>query len=177
MNRDVAIGAVQNSQRCMRAVNTRHVRFEVLVLVAILIVGGVPERSVAWIGDIELGQLIRNKQFAVFEVVGKLKTETDALIEDSDAQGKLSIAVSDGETLLVMMVSDDTALAPGLLPEQIRRVGFTWYDRQCIAEVRRVCEGKSEAAVVDDRYTLITCLLYTSPSPRDATLSRMPSSA
>ena len=25
--------------------------------------------------------------------------------------------------------------------------------------------------------TLITCLLYTSPSPRDATLSRMPSSA
>ena len=25
--------------------------------------------------------------------------------------------------------------------------------------------------------TIITCLLYTSPSPRDATLSRMPSSA
>ena len=24
---------------------------------------------------------------------------------------------------------------------------------------------------------IITCLLYTSPSPRDATLSRMPSSA
>ena len=26
-------------------------------------------------------------------------------------------------------------------------------------------------------YTIQTCLLYTSPSPRDATLSRMPSSA
>ena len=26
-------------------------------------------------------------------------------------------------------------------------------------------------------YRLYTCLLYTSPSPRDATLSRMPSSA
>ena len=26
-------------------------------------------------------------------------------------------------------------------------------------------------------YTLFACLLYTSPSPRDATLSRMPSSA
>mgnify|MGYP003315131852 CR=1 FL=1 len=26
-------------------------------------------------------------------------------------------------------------------------------------------------------YTVDTCLLYTSPSPRDATLSRMPSSA
>ena len=26
-------------------------------------------------------------------------------------------------------------------------------------------------------FTIITCLLYTSPSPRDATLARMPSSA
>ena len=26
-------------------------------------------------------------------------------------------------------------------------------------------------------YDVVTCLLYTSPSPRDATLSRMPSSA
>ena len=31
------------------------------------------------------------------------------------------------------------------------------------------------SAKVDGLY--ITCLLYTSPSPRDATLSRMPSSA
>ena len=29
----------------------------------------------------------------------------------------------------------------------------------------------------DFNYNLISCLLYTSPSPRDATLSRMPSSA
>ena len=29
----------------------------------------------------------------------------------------------------------------------------------------------------EDKETLQTCLLYTSPSPRDATLSRMPSSA
>ena len=28
-----------------------------------------------------------------------------------------------------------------------------------------------------DRYARITCLLYTSPSPRDRSLSRMPSSA
>ena len=31
--------------------------------------------------------------------------------------------------------------------------------------------------VITQRPVLITCLLYTSPSPRDATLSRMPSSA
>ena len=34
-------------------------------------------------------------------------------------------------------------------------------------------EGLFEAIVAADRI----CLLYTSPSPRDATLSRMPSSA
>ena len=37
-------------------------------------------------------------------------------------------------------------------------------------------EGDKADKVDDGRY-LITCLLYTSPSPRDATLSRMPSSA
>ena len=31
--------------------------------------------------------------------------------------------------------------------------------------------------IVDTRCQMRTCLLYTSPSPRDATLSRMPSSA
>ena len=39
----------------------------------------------------------------------------------------------------------------------------------------------SEGIVVDvrkiDGQAIVTCLLYTSPSPRDATLSRMPSSA
>ena len=39
----------------------------------------------------------------------------------------------------------------------------------------------ADAAVLSPTYTLVeeytTCLLYTSPSPRDATLSRMPSSA
>ena len=37
---------------------------------------------------------------------------------------------------------------------------------------------KTVPANIDDVYkTASTCLLYTSPSPRDATLSRMPSSA
>ena len=40
-------------------------------------------------------------------------------------------------------------------------------------------EVKLEASFIDDlgADSLDTCLLYTSPSPRDATLSRMPSSA
>ena len=55
MNGDVAIGAVENSQRCVRGFNTRNVRLEVFVLVAVFVVGGIPERSVAWIGDVEFG--------------------------------------------------------------------------------------------------------------------------
>ena len=44
---------------------------------------------------------------------------------------------------------------------------------QTLASVHTVC-GKQERADVD---CTLCCLLYTSPSPRDATLSRMPSSA
>ena len=36
---------------------------------------------------------------------------------------------------------------------------------------------RSSQEVIDDTQILFGCLLYTSPSPRDATLSRMPSSA
>ena len=39
-------------------------------------------------------------------------------------------------------------------------------DTPALIKVERIRDGKS-----------FTCLLYTSPSPRDATLSRMPSSA
>ena len=34
-----------------------------------------------------------------------------------------------------------------------------------------------DAGILPDHAPFMTCLLYTSPSPRDATLSRMPSSA
>ena len=40
--------------------------------------------------------------------------------------------------------------------------------------------GKAFAELRDDKdlwVGILTCLLYTSPSPRDSTLSRMPSSA
>ena len=38
-------------------------------------------------------------------------------------------------------------------------------------ELLEILDNSSDAYMID------TCLLYTSPSPRDATLSRMPSSA
>ena len=41
----------------------------------------------------------------------------------------------------------------------------------------RTTESDIRQSVFGDLYVSISCLLYTSPSPRDATLSRMPSSA
>ena len=59
-----------------------------------------------------------------------------------------------------------------------------WMDGAYIAE--QVLTSSELQAFIDQEYSIdrqpyeldeSTCLLYTSPSPRDATLSRMPSSA
>ena len=42
--------------------------------------------------------------------------------------------------------------------------------------IRKINLDYKKPARIDDHLTIV-CLLYTSPSPRDATLSRMPSSA
>ena len=41
----------------------------------------------------------------------------------------------------------------------------------------RAGSGADAQRLRDEGHTVMPCLLYTSPSPRDATLSRMPSSA
>ena len=40
-----------------------------------------------------------------------------------------------------------------------------------------VCDNGNPIIAADGGANFLACLLYTSPSPRDATLSRMPSSA
>ena len=52
---------------------------------------------------------------------------------------------------------------------------FKVYDREGVSCPRRRCTGEIHRITQSARSTY--CLLYTSPSPRDATLSRMPSSA
>ena len=55
---------------------------------------------------------------------------------------------------------------------KIRARRVTGNSTQQQAEVARAIKNAREMALLP-----YTCLLYTSPSPRDATLSRMPSSA
>ena len=59
---------------------------------------------------------------------------------------------------------------------------FTLEEKQVLLEARNLEIRKTRIAEIlttytFDQYNNNTCLLYTSPSPRDATLSRMPSSA
>ena len=42
---------------------------------------------------------------------------------------------------------------------------------------KKVYDEDPKGEAIDDPVRMYLCLLYTSPSPRDATLSRMPSSA
>ena len=76
----------------------------------------------------------------------------------------------------------DSKLAPELIEEMPVTeyvVGDKGYDSQAI---RKQIEKRGSQAVIPRKSNSKKgnegiCLLYTSPSPRDATLSRMPSSA
>ena len=61
-------------------------------------------------------------------------------------------------------------------------VAWFWVDhRQVCARWASMqlsdAEAMQQLRLKPGRYNAYSCLLYTSPSPRDATLSRMPSSA
>ena len=69
----------------------------------------------------------------------------------------------------------------GFLIDNFNQYGLKEGDTQGICPLcsseRKPKNRKKQCASYDWERGLGTCLLYTSPSPRDATLSRMPSSA
>ena len=106
---------------------------------------------------------------------------------------RLAVLVSGSGTLLeamlaanlpvALVVADrtcrglDIAEAAGVEAVLVERTDFgDEFDREAYAvELQKVLEGNQIDLVAMAGFG--TCLLYTSPSPRDATLSRMPSSA
>ena len=69
-----------------------------------------------------------------------------------------------------------------VMPEDLRREltdGEDFTLGPGLALLRSGCLDRlvPDTVVVFDTHWFTTCLLYTSPSPRDATLARMPSSA
>ena len=59
----------------------------------------------------------------------------------------------------------------GLEVETIEKIGDNWGEYCVVGQIREVRKHPNADALY------LVCLLYTSPSPRDRSLSRMPSSA
>ena len=68
----------------------------------------------------------------------------------------------------------DSEFVLGVEPRRDGRYAKKWFELDCdgLDKTHKHCKGKSGKQTIYG-----ACLLYTSPSPRDATLSRMPSSA
>ena len=97
---------------------------------------------------------------------GTLKKETSNIIIGIDLGTTNSIVayVSDGNAIAVKEKNGKNTLVPSI-------VHFTKEGGILVGE-----KAKSELVAAPER-TIYSCLLYTSPSPRDRQKSRMPSSA
>ena len=87
------------------------------------------------------------------------------------ASSLLTFASAAPAELLLASEKDDTYVA--VLAEQ----AATAAQALCGGPAAQAWAGELRTAVALLYYALTTCLLYTSPSPRDGLLSRMPSSA
>ena len=78
-------------------------------------------------------------------------------------------------------------LNPTLLSAEAGKLAFSYVIREEMTNPMGILHGGTTAAIIDDavgatvfslgKPNMYTCLLYTSPSPRDRQKSRMPSSA
>ena len=79
------------------------------------------------------------------------------------------------------MDSPSRVFVPSVLEADGNAIGMGCFSTEQIAwEVMKTFLAKSEQMNLEQATIIawdVDCLLYTSPSPRDATLSRMPSSA
>ena len=84
----------------------------------------------------------------------------------------------DGKEIIKTVEECIKAVVKNIDSTSIKSVGLTNQRETTIAWRKSTGEPFHNAIVWQDTRTQdICCLLYTSPSPRDATLSRMPSSA
>ena len=84
--------------------------------------------------------------------------------------------------MVTSVLSDDQLGAVHLLLDRIRArqlqdFGQISSDVKTDGSLITDCDRWSDAALVEGLASIAPCLLYTSPSPRDLSTSRMPSSA
>ena len=94
-------------------------------------------------------------------------------------QLKMPVILPSEGLLLKMSMKPNYFFSTGVIAETVRYC--EWYNEyfEQFAVYYEEMEGIGDAVqmVKDNKEQIRDCLLYTSPSPRDATLSRMPSSA
>ena len=81
-----------------------------------------------------------------------------------------------GDQAVQLRVAALQYCAAGTAQETLARL-IPMIDSAAGAGAGLICLPEAATFLAASREALQTCLLYTSPSPRDATLSRMPSSA
>ena len=121
--------------------------------------------------DTYLGKLIQNGfRVAVCEQVedpktakGLVKREISQIVSPGTVTDETLLEPSQSNYLAAIVCEKDRK-------SDILQFGLSWLD---LSTGRFVVASLREPELL----ALTTCLLYTSPSPRDATLSRMPSSA
>jgi len=78
----------------------------------------------------------------------------------------------------VYTVSSQIGFEALMLGKPVHCFGIPWYAGWGLTQDRQFCGRRRQRRSVDDLFAAAyLCLLYTSPSPRDRTRSRMPSSA
>ena len=122
----------------------------------------------------------------VLDISGNLIEHIDVDLDQAVSlthQGEGTFLVSDGVDILRVSPDGDVErFNEEPMPSVVYRMNITDDDEVTIAEEYDVTKLDEEGNLLE--HTVIPgnefcwiCLLYTSPSPRDATLSRMPSSA
>ena len=136
-----------------------------------------------------------------FERVGDARSNTatpklsalqkHVMFFDQDGDGKITVGETfDGLRELGFGYTRSSAFAFAINAGLGVATGAPWYSPLTV-DIENIAKGKHDSDTdiydVDGRFNPVkfeqlfalydTCLLYTSPSPRDATLSRMPSSA
>ena len=81
------------------------------------------------------------------------------------------------KSIAMVGVSNDPTKASTIVMKYMQKYGFKVYPVNPRAEGQKILGEEVFAKISDINDQVDICLLYTSPSPRDGLLSRMPSSA
>ena len=131
----------------------------VLSIILLLVCAG-PSMSIVANDDLPVGQF--NYDFGDF-----ISWVDDAVAENKIPGAAIAIVSREGIMHLQTWGKNNVAGSDLVTTDSVFR----------IASMSKTFAGTAMSLLVDQNLQSWDCLLYTSPSPRDATLSRMPSSA